>query len=69
MFRPIRMDHTNCLQVAIKTLQFKKISENPYHNRVGTRHPHRHDRRLVLTVNDPVRLQSTRPPVNVVTGR
>ena len=22
MFRPIRMDHTNCLQVAIKTLQF-----------------------------------------------
>jgi hypothetical protein len=23
MFRPIRMDHTNCLQVAIKTLQFK----------------------------------------------
>jgi hypothetical protein len=21
MFRPIRMDHTNCLQVAIKTLQ------------------------------------------------
>jgi hypothetical protein len=24
MFRPIRMDHTNCLQVAIKTLQFNK---------------------------------------------
>jgi hypothetical protein len=23
MFRPIRMDHTNCLQVAIKTIQFK----------------------------------------------
>jgi hypothetical protein len=23
MFRPIRMDHTNCLQVAIKTLQFR----------------------------------------------
>jgi hypothetical protein len=23
MFRPIRMDHTNCLQVAIKTLQFQ----------------------------------------------
>jgi hypothetical protein len=23
MFRPIRMDHTNCLQVAIKTLQFE----------------------------------------------
>jgi hypothetical protein len=22
MFRPIRMDHTNCLQVAIKTIQF-----------------------------------------------
>ncbi len=22
MFRPIRMDHTNCLQVAIKTLQY-----------------------------------------------
>ena len=22
VFRPIRMDHTNCLQVAIKTLQF-----------------------------------------------
>ncbi len=22
MFHPIRMDHTNCLQVAIKTLQF-----------------------------------------------
>ena len=25
MFRPIRMDHTNCLQVAIKTLQFNSI--------------------------------------------
>ncbi len=25
MFRPIRMDHTNCLQVAIKTLQFNVI--------------------------------------------
>ena len=23
MFRPIQIDHTNCLQVAIKTLQFK----------------------------------------------
>ncbi len=23
MFRPIRMDHTNCLQVAIKSIQFK----------------------------------------------
>ena len=23
MFRPIRVDHTNCLQVAIKTFQFK----------------------------------------------
>ncbi len=32
MFRPIRMDHTNCLQVAIKTLQFnllkKKLEKN-----------------------------------------
>ena len=26
MFRPIRMDHTNCLQVAIKTLQIFKFS-------------------------------------------
>jgi hypothetical protein len=25
VFRPIRMDHTNCLQVAIKTLQKKKL--------------------------------------------
>jgi hypothetical protein len=25
MFRPIRMDHTNCLQVAIKTLQFNWV--------------------------------------------
>ncbi len=25
MFRPIRMDHTNCLQVAIKTIQFNSI--------------------------------------------
>ena len=25
MFRPIRMDHTNCLQVAIKPLQFNSI--------------------------------------------
>ncbi len=24
MFRPIRMDHTNCLQVAIKSIQKKK---------------------------------------------
>jgi hypothetical protein len=23
MFRPIRMDHTNCLQVAIKSIQFR----------------------------------------------
>ena len=23
MFRPIRIDHTNCLQVAIKSIQFK----------------------------------------------
>jgi hypothetical protein len=23
MFRPIRMDHTNCLQVAIKSIQFQ----------------------------------------------
>ena len=29
MFRPIRMDHTNCLQVAIKTLQKKKNSLVP----------------------------------------
>ena len=27
MFRPIRMDHTNCLQVAIKTLQFNRFHE------------------------------------------
>ena len=27
MFRPIRMDHTNCLQVAIKTLQIKAYSQ------------------------------------------
>jgi hypothetical protein len=25
MFRPIRMDHTNCLQVAIKSIQFNSI--------------------------------------------
>jgi hypothetical protein len=25
MFRPIRMDHTNCLQVVIKTLQFNSF--------------------------------------------
>ena len=25
MFRPIRMDHTNCLQVAIKTHSFKFV--------------------------------------------
>jgi hypothetical protein len=24
MFRPIRMDHTNCLRVAIKSIQFKR---------------------------------------------
>ncbi len=28
MFRPIRMDHTNCLQVAIKTLQWRFICIN-----------------------------------------
>jgi hypothetical protein len=27
MFRPIRMDHTNCLQVAIKTLQIIPVGE------------------------------------------
>jgi hypothetical protein len=27
MFRPIRMDHTNCLQVAIKTLQFNSMDQ------------------------------------------
>jgi hypothetical protein len=26
MFRPIRMDHTNCLQVAIKSIQFNSVS-------------------------------------------
>ena len=26
MFRPIRMDHTNCLQVAIKSIQFPAIA-------------------------------------------
>ena len=30
MFRPIRMDHTNCLQVAIKTLQFKEFTHLVY---------------------------------------
>jgi hypothetical protein len=25
MFRPIRMDHTNCLQVAIKSIQFNSL--------------------------------------------
>ncbi len=25
MFRPIRMDHTNCLQVAIKSIQLSKL--------------------------------------------
>ena len=25
MFRPIRMDHTNCLQVAIKSIQFNDL--------------------------------------------
>jgi hypothetical protein len=29
MFRPIRMDHTNCLQVAIKTLQFREADTAP----------------------------------------
>jgi hypothetical protein len=28
MFRPIRMDHTNCLQVAIKTLQFNSHDQS-----------------------------------------
>jgi hypothetical protein len=28
MFRPIRVDHTNCLQVAIKTHSFKRIYLN-----------------------------------------
>jgi hypothetical protein len=27
MFRPIRMDHANCLQVAIKSIQFQKKKE------------------------------------------
>ncbi len=27
MFRPIRVDHTNCLQVAIKTHSFKKFAD------------------------------------------
>ena len=31
MFRPIRMDHTNCLQVAIKTLQFNLFSTIFFH--------------------------------------
>ena len=26
MFRPIRIDHTNCLQVAIKSIQFNSVS-------------------------------------------
>ena len=26
MFRPIRMDHTNCLQVAIKSIQFNSFT-------------------------------------------
>jgi hypothetical protein len=30
MFRPIRMDHTNCLQVAIKTLQFNQTTFTIY---------------------------------------
>jgi hypothetical protein len=30
MFRPIRMDHTNCLQVAIKTLQFNSYPKHAY---------------------------------------
>jgi hypothetical protein len=29
MFRPIRMDHTKCLQVAVKTLQFRNYSSPP----------------------------------------
>ena len=28
MFRPIRVDHTNCLQVAIKTHSFREWSQN-----------------------------------------
>ena len=31
MFRPIRMDHTNCLQVAIKTLQKTPFFSATYH--------------------------------------
>ncbi len=27
MFRPIRMDHTNCSQMAIKTLQLELVKE------------------------------------------
>ena len=28
MFRPIRVDHTNCLQVAIKTHSFSRLKAN-----------------------------------------
>ena len=36
MFRPIRMDHTNCLQVAIKTHHPDQVGIN-FHR--DTRHP------------------------------
>ena len=29
MFRPIRFDHTNCLQVAIKSIQFNSKNVDP----------------------------------------
>jgi hypothetical protein len=32
MFRPIRMDHTNCLQVAIKSIQFTQVHWYRNHN-------------------------------------
>jgi hypothetical protein len=31
MFRPIRLDHTNCLQVAIKTHSFRNLLPLPHH--------------------------------------
>jgi hypothetical protein len=34
MFRPIRMDHTNCLQVAIKTLQFNWVLQDSNRTRL-----------------------------------
>ncbi len=39
MFRPIRMDHTNCLQVAIKSIQFNSIP-NTTTSPLGTRPDH-----------------------------